>query len=344
MKAVVKYETGVGKIKYMDIEEPNLGQGQVKIKVAFAGICGTDLKIRHEEFWSNPPVVLGHEFSGVVEAVGPGVTDLQPGDKVTSETAQIICGHCEYCLSGNYLMCDKRLSIGYGTNGAFADYIVVRRGIVHKVPESVSLDEAALSEPAAVAFHSVFDYANIRPNHNVVVFGPGTIGQLVAQMVRAAGANVILCGTSKDAFRLEVAEKTGIEIFNSQDSDIVEYVKDLTQGQGADYTFDCAGVAPAINQALNCLKKKGTLVQVGLLDRQSITIDYSIVPMRELTIAGAFGHINSSWAGALKLMERKAVVTKPLITNFFSFKDWEQGFNTAEDLNGLKVLLHPDEK
>lgn len=341
MKAVVKYEEGPQKIRYMEVDEPKVGHGDVKIKVAYAGICGTDLKIRHNEYWSNPPVILGHEFSGIVVEVGESVTVTKPGDRVTAETAQVICGHCEYCLSGNYLMCDKRLSIGYGTNGAFGQYIVVREQIIHKLPDSVELDEASLCEPAAVAFHSVFDYTNIRPHNTAIIMGPGSIGQLVAQMVRAAGARAILCGTTNDAFRLKIAQEIGFEVFNSQGNDLIEYINTITDGKGIDYAFDCTGVPSAINQALNCLKKKGLLVQVGLMAKPSAQIDFGIIPMRELTIVGAFGHINSNWNGVLKLMEQKKINVKPLITNRFALQEWEQAFDMAEELEGIKVLLQP---
>lgn len=105
MKAVVKTKEGAGNITYMDFPKPEVAPGIVLIKVSAAGICGTDLKIREGSYWSNPPVVLGHEYSGIVEAVGEGVTGFKPGDRVISETAGIVCGKCEYCLSGNYLMC-----------------------------------------------------------------------------------------------------------------------------------------------------------------------------------------------------------------------------------------------
>ena len=340
MKAIIKTEHGAGMISYMDTEKLQPKRGQVLIKVAYAGICGTDLKIRSGHFGCNPPVILGHEYSGVIEAVGEGVTRFKPGDRVISETAGIVCGKCEYCMSGNYLMCDDRLSIGYGTNGAMGEYIAIREEIVHPVPDSISLEEAALCEPAAVAFHAVFDYTEIKPFHTVLVTGPGTIGQLVAQTVKSTGARVILTGTSNDEFRLNIAEKLGIETIVSDQEDVVEYITKITDGKMADYAFDCSGAGVAISQALHCLRKKGSLVQVGLT-KDNISIDYGLLPMRELSVKGAFGHLNSSWVGVLKLMELKKIDVKPLITDKFDFKNWEKGFDRAEHLNCIKVLLHP---
>lgn len=340
MKAVVKWEEGEGKVRLEERPKPIPGQGQVLIKVAWAGICGTDLKIRSGDFWCNPPVTLGHEYSGIVEEIGPGVTDLEPGDPVVSETAQVICGKCEYCLSGNYLMCNSRLSIGYGTDGAFADYIVVRSEIVHRIPQGVTLPEAALCEPAAVALHAVFDYAEIRPHHEVLVFGPGTIGILVAQAVRSMGARAILCGTAQDGFRLEAAAKMGIDTVDTSKTDLKQVIDDLSESGGVDYAFDCSGAAPAISQALNCLKKKGTLVQVGIT-KPAVQLDYGTVAMKELSIRGAFGHRNENWSQALKLMSQKKMDVKPMITDRLSLPQWEQGFDRAQKLNSIKVLLSP---
>lgn len=340
MKAVVKYEKGENKIRYMDFEKPVPKRGEVLIKVAFAGICGTDLKIQQEQYINYPPVVLGHEYSGTVEAVGEGVSDFKPGDRVISETAQIVCGKCEYCLSGNFLMCADRRSIGYGTNGAMGDYIAVREQIVHKVPDGVTLEEAALCEPSAVSFHAVFDYTNIGPVDTAVVFGPGTIGQLVSQLAASTGAKVVLCGTEADEKRLEIARELGIETLTVGVDDIEARLKGLTDGKGADYAFDCSGVAPAVSSCLHCLKKKGTLVQVGLT-KETVSIDYGLVAMNELTIKGAFGHINSSWKGVLKMMQKGKLNVKPLITGQFSFENWEAGFKAARELECVKVLLHP---
>ena len=342
MKAVVKWKEGAGNISFGERPEPSAGPGEVLIRVAYAGVCGTDLKIRSGDYWSNPPVVLGHEYSGYVAETGEGVTDLEPGDPVVSETAQVVCGKCEYCLSGNFLMCDERLSIGYGTDGAFGDFIAVRRAIVHKVPKGVTMREAAMCEPAAVALHAVFDYASVKPTDTVVVFGPGTIGQLVAQVVKSMGARVILCGTRQDAFRLQIAFGMGVETVETGGEELERHVNTVTGGKGADWIFECSGAAPAVSQALRCLKKQGVLVQVGLT-KPGIEIDYGLVAMRELTIRGAFGHRNANWTQALHMMAEKKLDVRPLITDVFPFEEWESAFDKAQNLHSIKVLLHPRE-
>jgi L-iditol 2-dehydrogenase len=169
MKALLKMAKGKGNVEIMEVEEPEVSAGQVKIKVSVGGICGTDIKIREDMAPYFPPVILCHEFSGIIEDVGEGVKGFQRGDRVISETAQVICGKCYFCKSGNFMMCPNRRSIGYGVDGAFAEYIVVREGIVHKIPEGVSMEEAALCEPLAVAVHAVFDTISLAPTDTVVV-------------------------------------------------------------------------------------------------------------------------------------------------------------------------------
>lgn len=344
LKAIVKTKVGKGNIELREVDEPKPGRGEVKILVEAAGICGTDLKIRKNETWSNPPVILGHEYSGNIVEVGEGVTELKPGDRVISETAQVVCGSCRYCLTGVPLMCSSRLSIGYGVNGAFAGYIVVRKEIVHKIPDSVSFDEAAVCEPLAVAVHATCDAVHLKPVDKVLVNGPGPIGLLVAQVARSFGCIVILSGIDSDSQRLALAEKLGIDhVVNSQQDDLAARVGEITGGKGLDYAFDCSGVASAIGNAMKLLRRRGVLVQVGLT-KEEMTIPYSLMPQHELSIMGVFGHSWASWEMGLELIQTGKVNVKPLVSDVFSIERWEEAFDTAESQKGVKVLIHPNAK
>lgn len=344
LKAIVKTKVGKGNIELREVDEPKPGRGEVKIFVEAAGICGTDLKIRKNEAWSNPPVILGHEYSGSIAEVGEDVTGLKPGDRVISETAQVICGSCCYCLTGTPLMCPSRLSIGYGVNGAFAGYIVVRKEIVHKIPDSVSFDEAALCEPLAVAVHAVCDAVHLKPVDKVLVSGPGPIGLLVAQVAQSFGCVVAIAGVDSDRQRLALAKELGIaHVVNSQSEDLAARVDEITGGKGLDYAFDCSGVAAAIGAAMNLLRRKGSLVQVGLT-KDEMTIPYALLPQRELSIKGVFGHNWASWEMGLELIQTGKVVVKPLVSDIFAIERWEEAFDTAESQKGVKVLIHPNAK
>lgn len=342
LKAIVKTQVGEGNVELREMPEPTPGPGQVKIRVEAAGICGTDLKIRKGEAWSNPPVILGHEYSGVITELGAGVSGLRPGDRVISETGQVVCGACRYCLTGTPLMCPSRLSIGYGVNGAFASHVVVRKEIVHRIPDSVSFDEAALCEPLAVAVHAVFDAADLKPADKVLVNGPGPVGLLVAQVAKCCGCVVIISGVNSDSRRLSLAEELGIgRTVNSQSGDLSAVVDEMTGGKGLDWAFDCSGAQGAVRTALQMLRRKAAMVQVGLT-KEEMAIPYALLPQRELSIRGTFGHNWLSWEKGIELLLTGQVKAKPLITGAYPIDRWEEAFDDAAGQRGVKVLIHPN--
>ncbi len=342
MKALMKTQAGEGFVELKDYREPVPGKNEVKLKIMAAGICGTDLKIRAGHAWSNPPVVLGHEVSGVVAQVGEDVKSVKVGDRVVCETAQVICGNCYYCRSGNYLMCDKRLSIGYGVDGGMAEYMIAREGILHPLPENVSFSNGAVCEPLAVSVHAVYDTAEVLSTDIALVNGCGAIGLLVAQVVRSLGARVIITGLDADLPRLELAKQLGVEYtVNVQHEDLQQRVREITGGVGVDLAYDCSGAAAAIRGAMSCLKKKGKMIQIGLT-KPTMEIEYSLLTAKEISLIGTFGHKWTSWETALKLIETGKVQTAPLITHHFLLEDWEKGFAVAQNLEGIKVMLHPN--
>lgn len=341
MTALRQLEASPGHTELAEIPVPEIGSDEVLIKVHATGICGTDLKIRAGKTWSNPPVTLGHELSGVIERTGPNVTEFKAGDRVVSETAQIVCGHCRYCKTGNYLMCPERLSIGYGTDGGMAEYIKIRKDIVHRIPDSVSLDDASLCEPTAVAVHAVYDSVDIKAGDVILVLGCGAIGNLVAQIAKSLGATVIITGLTCDEKRLEIARNVGIDYaVNTQTNSVEPILNELTDKIGADCVFDCSGAPDAIRMGMSLLKRKGTFVQVGLTQK-NLEIEYSLLTGREIKIAGTFGHNWSSWETALKLMKTGKINVSSLITDRVSLKNWEAGFASAASGAGLKVLIYP---
>jgi L-iditol 2-dehydrogenase len=342
MIALVKTAAGEGNIELREVQDPSPGPDEVKIRVHATGICGTDIKIWHGTTWSNPPVILGHEFSGTIEETGAHVEGLKPGDRVVSETAQVICGCCEYCTTGNYLMCSKRLSLGYGVNGAFAKYCIARKQIIHRVPDEVSLDEAAICEPMAVAVHAVFGSGELLPSQYAVVCGPGPIGLLTAQAARSRGAIVILCGTDADSQRLELGRELGIDhTINVQQEDPAESILKLTGGSGADYVYECSGSAQAVRMGMSVLKKRGKLVQIGLTSPR-FEVEYSLLAAREISLIGSFGHKWPDWEYALRLMKNKQVNVARMITHRFALSQWADAFQVAEKQQGIKVLIQPE--
>ncbi len=170
MKAVVKFARGEGNVGILDVEEPVCGPGQVKVEVAFCGVCGTDLHVLHDTFRSCPPVIMGHEASGKVVEVGAVAAGVSIGDRVTILGATAVtCGQCRYCRSGNFMFCANRRGMGHGVNGAFARYLVVRPDQVYRVPEDFPLEEAALSEPFAAAVQAVTEVTQVRIGDTVLI-------------------------------------------------------------------------------------------------------------------------------------------------------------------------------
>lgn len=341
MQALVKYGVGVGNVGVREVPEPVPGPNEVKIQVKAAGICGTDIHIYYDEFETTPPVVMGHEFSGVVVEAGSEVSRCEVGDRVTSETYARTCMKCRYCRSGQYNLCPSRMSIGSKVNGAFARYIVVREENIHKLPENLSFEAAALTEPLACCVHAVLEETSIRPGDVVVVSGPGTIGLLCLQLARAAGSTVVVCGTRLDEDRLELARKLGADTtVNVEEEDAEEIVRSLTGGYGADVVLECSGAGSSARACLAMVRRKGRYVQVGLFGKL-IEFDLEQVAYKELTVTGGNASTRTSWDRAIQLLGRRTVLAEPLISDRLPLSQWEEGFRRFRDKSGGKILLIP---
>ncbi|MDI3481836.1 MAG: L-iditol 2-dehydrogenase [Tepidanaerobacteraceae bacterium] len=345
MKALMKYEAGFGNMRLADIAEPVPDKGQVKIKVMAAGICGTDLLIWQGQHKVSIPLVPGHEFSGIVVEVGEGVTGIKIGDRVTTETTLETCGTCDYCKTKDYNICSNRKGLGTHVNGGFAQYAISRQESVHIIPENVDFVSAALTEPLACGVHAVMEKSGARAGDIAVVFGPGTIGLLTAQVAKAAGVKVIIAGISKDTTRLELAGKVGIDyVINSDETDLKSFVLNLTNGYGADLVFECSGSHSAVKLGIDILRKKGQYVQMGLFANPQITINADNLVHRELNIIGSRSQKPSSWITALELLKQGKVNTKLLATSIFPIEEWETAFVRSQNGDDVKAILYPNER
>ncbi|MHC1684416.1 MAG: zinc-binding dehydrogenase [Clostridiaceae bacterium] len=343
MKALVKKEKGYDNMELMDIEEPSINDQQVKIKVEYSGICGSDIHSFKGEYNNiKPPVVLGHEFSGIVTEIGKDVTGIKVGDRVTSETTFEICGVCDYCKSGDYNLCSNRRGLGTQVNGSFAEYVVARKESVHVLPENVDLLSAALTEPLACCTHPAIEKTDIQIGEFVLVFGPGPIGLLLAQVAKAKGAYTILAGTAKDVDRMKLGTELGVDrTINIQDENIEEVIKELTNGYGVHKVFDCSGSIHAVNSGLNLLRKKGTLVQVGIFAKSLNELDEEKIIQKELVYIGSRSQKPTSWDLALYLMNTGAVNAKDLVTKIYSLDDWKEAIDKVISGEEIKVVIKP---
>ncbi|MBN2230219.1 MAG: zinc-binding dehydrogenase [Candidatus Thorarchaeota archaeon] len=339
----MKTARGPGNLELREIDEPTPKKDEVLIEVAAAGICGTDIHIKHDQTFYTPPVVLGHEWSGTIVEVGPDVTEVGVGDVAVSP-ATAYCGKCYQCKTGHMNRCtsaNKRILGTSLANGAFAKYITVPEYIIHKVPSSVSLEEAALAEPTACVVHSVIDKSPILPGDVVVVQGPGTMGLLAAQVAKAMGAGkVIVTGVSADQWRFDIAKKIGIDItLDVQvDPNPIKTIMDETDGRGADVVIEASGACIACNQALEFVKVAGHVTLLGIRGRP-LDIDLDAMAIKELTMSGTWGTLPSSWVTTLRLMASKKIDVAPLITHRISLDRWEEGFELMEQQKAIKVLF-----
>lgn len=342
MKAVMKIAPGVGNIELRDISEPQPGPGQVRIRVRATGICGTDLHIFKDEFPSRPPVVLGHEIAGEIEALGEGVSGLQTGQRVTTETYYETCGVCRYCRSGQNNLCKNRRSIGSAVNGGFTSALVVPAKNIHLLPENVDFEAGALTEPLACVVHGVYSTPTVAPGDVAVIAGPGAIGLLTLQVVRAAGATTIVLGTDADSRRLELATELGADyVLNVQREDPQALVAALTdEGLGADVVYECSGAGPAAAQLLQLARRRGRYVQIGLFGKP-VAWDLDQLCFKELVATGSNASVPSAWNKAIRLMASGAVQTKPLITHRFAVTEWEEAFAAFDSKAGVKTILTP---
>lgn len=341
MKAVMKTEPGYDNMNLVEMEEPAVSGDLVKIKVSYTGICGTDIHAFTGEYRnSKTPVVLGHEFSGVVVEVGEDVKTVKVGDRVTSETTFTTCGECEYCLEKDYNLCSNRKGIGTQANGSMAEFVVSREESVHVLSDKISLEAAALTEPLACCVHAGLEKTTITSDDKVLVFGPGPIGLLQCQVAKAQGAFVILAGITKDKPRLELAKSLGVDIVvDVLEENLEAIVMEHTNGYGVDKVFECSGAVPALNQGLPLVKKKGTFVQVGIFAHKMNPLDQEAIVQREITYVGTRSQKPSSWHLALQLLEDGKIYTDKMITKTVPLDEWRSGFEAAMGGNEIKVII-----
>lgn len=343
MKAVVKLKSGKGNIQIEDRPDPHPGLKEVRIKVAAAGLCGSDIHVWDDDIKipMKLPVIMGHEFCGVIDEVGSDVQIFKEGDRVTCETCMSSCGYCRYCRVGSYNLCDNRRGLGFWFNGAFARYCVVPVERVHKLPDNVDLISAVMCEPLACCVHGVNELTRINAGDIVVVTGPGPIGLLSLQLAKAEGANVIVCGTSSDQVRLDLAKELGADAaVNIQKEDVNKILEEVTCGDGPDVILECSGSSLAAGWGLDVVKKNGKYTQIGLFGKP-IEIDFEKIAYKEITVKGTFSQNWTAWKKALALLGQGKVKTKPLISDILPLEQFLDGFEKHKQGKGIKIVFNP---
>ncbi len=344
MIALVKTAKGEGLMGLEERPIPKINDDEVLIRVAYSGICGTDIHILHDQFTYYPPVIIGHEFSGEIVEIGRAVTNFTVGDKVVGEPHNKACGKCYLCRNGHIQNCADKRSIGWGIDGSFATYLAMPEKLLHKIPDNLSLAEAAMAEPSAIVAHQLLERARITPGESVVVMGVGPIALLSCQMAKIAGAGKIyLCGvTADEPYRLKVAEKLNCfdRFINVQNEDAVKVVMDET-GVGADLVVEASGANSAIVSSIRMLKKWGTLCAIGMTSRPTAEIPWNEAMMKVLTVQFNMSSSYNGWNIALSLMASGKLDVKSLIS-VMPMTEWEKAFSTLEQGKAMKILLTPN--
>lgn len=279
----------VGRLALREVARPVPGPKEMLVRVEASGICGTDRHLLLGEFPAAPPVTLGHEFCGTVEAVGEGVAGIAPGVRITGDP-NIVCGRCDACRAGRVNLCGNLRALGIHRDGGFADYVLVPESQAYVLPAGLDPVHGAFCEPLACCLHGM-DLAAVRPGASVVVLGGGVIGLLVVQLARLAGAGAVVLSTRQES-RRSLAEAVGATAtVDARRDDVVAAVAGpagLLPG-GADVVIECAGVAETVEQAPRMARSGGTVVILGVMPQGAkVAIEPFDILFRELRVLGSF--------------------------------------------------------
>lgn len=344
MKALVKTKKGVGHVEVRDVPEPSPGPGQVKIKIAACGICGSDIHVWHDSFPYWPPVTLGHEFTGTIVELGPDCKNYKEGERVVAEPHTKACGVCYLCRTGNIQICPEKRSPGWGIDGGMAEFICYPQKLLHRIPDDMSWDQAAVVEPTANVVTDLLERTGVTSGDFVVVQGPGPIGLMAAMAARSAGArNVAIIGTPGDvALRFKTATELGLtNLINIGESDPVEAILDMTGGIGADIVVECSGAPKAIPVMVDLVRKRGKICAIGLTGNKDVTIPWDKFAFKAVDVSFCMSTFYTSWDRTIDLIYRGLIQSEKVITHREPIDNWEQVFNDIVDLKALKALLIP---
>lgn len=331
------------KFEVREMEFSPLAPHQVMVKNMACGVCGTDVHIYHGEKGSadvTPPVVLGHEYSGIVTAVGDEVTNVKPGDHVTMDP-NMYCGRCLPCRMGKKQNCENLFALGVNVNGGFAEYSVCPDTQCYVVKENVSFEEAAMAEPLACAIHGI-DIAGIRLGQTVLIIGGGTIGLIMTQLARLSGAGTVMV-SEPIAMRREIAMEIGADgVIDPLSEDLKEQIRRISGRDGADVVIECIGKAATCEQAFDAAGFGATVVMFGVPSVDALAqLPMFKVYQKELAVKGSI--INpDTHQRAVNLINSGRLELKKLITHTFGIGCLEEAILMQMSSESIKVIVCPE--
>ena len=343
MRALIKSAPGAGNLSVMDMPAPAPGPGEALVRIHRSGLCGTDLLVYDDVYRGRKrpvpyPLIPGHEASGDVVELGPGTAGPAPGTRVAIEAVSG-CGTCFHCTGGNYNLCQDWHHIGLTIAGAFAEFVVVPASSLVPLPEAVSLDNGAFLEPLATVIHTL-ERTRTPPGTPAAILGPGPLGLLHVQALRAAGVGpIVVFGRPGDQARLALARRAGAdEALVLDRAGAIAHVAELTAGVGMGLVIETAGTSEAVQTALDIVAGQGTLATLGLA--RTTEIDALQVMRKNMTWIGVVASVRRHWAEAIRLIETGRLDPSVLITHRLPLDDALDGFTALRRREAVKVMYN----
>lgn len=341
MKALVKAKAEKG-IWMMDMPEPSVGVNEVKIKIKKTAICGTDLHIYKWDEWSQntikTPMIIGHEYVGVIAEVGDGVKNLKVGDRVTGE-GHIACGHCRNCRRGKLHVCENTIGVGVNRDGAFAEYLVIPADNAIKLDDRISDEMASIMDPFGNATHTALSFPLI--GEDVLITGAGLIGCMATAICRFAGARYVVVSDLSD-YRLDIAKKMGATLtINPSKGETIEGAIEQLGMRGFDIGLEMSGSPRAFEGMIDNMYNGSKISLLGILPKET-NVDWSKIIFKALTLKGIYGREMWETWYQMEQMLITGIDLSPVITHRMHIDDFQQGFDIMESGNCGKVILSWD--
>ncbi len=329
-----------GEIKFREVPEPGqLKKNEILLRIKKIGICGSDIHVYHGKHPATPyPVVQGHEYSGIVEAVGKSVQNVSPGEKATARP-QLVCGICGPCKKGQYNACQELKVQGFQAPGVAQDLFIIPEDRIVPFPDTMTMEQGALIEPAAVGAHSTNRASNLK-GKNVVVSGAGTIGNLVAQFAKTRGAKKILITDVSD-YRLNIAKQCGIEgNLNIAKTPFDTGVTSFFGDEGFQVGFEAAGVQDSLDVLMKHVEKGGDIVILGVYAKNPV-INMFYLGEHELNVFGSMMYRHEDYLSAVEMISAGKIKTAPLLTKSFPFEKYTEAYDFIEKQGdkSIKIMI-----
>jgi alcohol dehydrogenase/L-iditol 2-dehydrogenase len=336
--AVVNFAPKKHSVELREIPRASIDDDEVLLEVGAIGVCGSDLHMwMGQQSWPMKyPVVLGHEFCGVIREVGPRVTGWSEGDRVVSETAAVIDQESPLTRQGLYNLDPGRRGYGAMVDGAMRRFVPVPSRILHRMPPGMTFEQAALTEPCCVAYNAVVNNARICPGDRVLVLGPGPIGILCGAVARLCGATVAVCGLENDRARLEVARQYGCEPIVG---DATEWARG-GDGLGVEGVVDATGVSAALAVALALVRPAGWISKVGW-GPQPLGFSLDALVQKNITLQGSFSHNWPIWERVIQLIAAGTLDVGPITGGVWPLTEWHAAFERMHSGQIVKAVLKP---